>query len=819
MKRGILKFLLPAVLLSIILLSWDPAPKFKMAELEQHPPIPTEFWVQQLKKPKREGNMIVRVNYASDVNLPRKLPFFLGKTQLCTLRDDGVFPDDVAKDQKYSTLISQDPHTFKQVYQNKLDKIRKRGFQINYTGHLGRVLGADEFKTLDIKMFDQFEEVLLNPNIINEPECEVNTEIDKPKSLWIADLRVVEDPARTYNIVEGTGNPIGVWTFGHLMKNMAGGLDQESSPEQVEKVRDFLKTWVIGEQASYSLNDFTTNSRSSSSWFRFIIRPWLSKAKNLHQSIGNATITEQNWQEHWADVSIDALLSNAPFKLSAIVNRMDLRGNGGYSGSLSNSGETRFVYSLISAYNYGVNNNMTNIGMPPNHLNISPEQVPNLDWQGMNVILEYGNVESEKCNVKQRAQDWIDLSDLNMDEGLDEYLSALELLTNTVTDAGAKPGNPNGSAINQVRSNEQLMAELIGGPGATGWRSANWQLRQFELNEQGLLVNAPVTNVPYDNNNFTHNTNDFDTPTSSTELIDWIYGVNQNQNFVRVAHGNHNLPTELLQPVSEMKGKLLHYFGLDFWNDGMKPSVFNKVTYNGESSEREKTIRRQISLNTCAGCHGSETKTFFTMVRPLGYGEEANYWDLIPATHTGRIDARFYDDGNIGKTLDDFSGELQDNYKKYYYVSNDGIERTVPIVSPFITGRNFRGSNGLWQDDAYSNFNHPDNNINDLQNDLGDDDLTGMFYVNDPSNNAIGSSIFSDDHVYPQDSDDSEWQIYHGPFPQVHNSNDSRIGFNELDLRSKDLCRLAHSCCSQKCNQMFSLIEQLNFIPFPEHGN
>jgi hypothetical protein len=389
-----------------------------------------------------------------------------------------------------------------------------------------------------------------------------------------------------------------------------------------------------------------------------------------------------------------------------------------------------------------------------------------------------------------------------MEEGLNEYLSALELLTNTVTDAGAKPGNPNGSAINQVRSNEQLLAELIGGPDPTGWRSANWQLRQFELNEQGLLVNAPVTNVPYDNNNFTHNTNDFDTPTSSTELIDWIYGVNQNQNFVRVAHGNHNLPNELLQPVSEMKGKLLHYFGLDFWNDGMKPSVFNKETYNGESSEREKTIRRQISLNTCAGCHGSETKTFFTMVRPLGYGEEANYWDPIPATHTGRIDARFYDGGNIGKTLDDFSEELQDNYKKYYYVSNDGIERTVPIVSPFITGRNFRGSNGLWQDDAYSDFNDPDNNIDDEENDLSDNKSTGMFYVNDPSNNAIGSPIFSYEHVYPQDSDDSEWQIYHGPFPQVHNSNDSRIGFNELDLRSKDLCRLAYSCCSQKCNQM-----------------
>ena len=791
MKSGLLKFLLPVSLLSIILLSWDPAPDFKMAELEQHPPIPSEFWVQQLQEPRAEGNMILRVNYLSDVDLPEQLPFYLGNSVLCTLRDDGVFPDDVAKDHKYSTLIKQDPHTFKHVYQQKLDKIRERGFQINYTGHLGKVMGADDFETLELKKFEQFQEVQVNPNIINEPDCEVNTEIDKPKSLWIADLRVVEDPARTYNIVEGTGNPLGVWTFGHVMKNMAGGLDQNSSPEQVEKVRNFLKTWVIGEQASYSLNGFTTHNRSHSHWFRFIIKPWLSKAIGLPQSISNTTITAQNWEGHWANVNINHLLINSPFKLSAIVNRMDLRGNGGYSGSLSNSGETRFVYSLISAYNYGIDNNQNNAGMPPFHINISGSgQVPSLDWQGMNVILEYGNVESEKCNVKQRARDWMNLSDLNMDEGLDEYLSALELLTNTVTDVGAKPGNPNGSAINQVRSNEKLLAELIGGPDPTGWSSANWQLRQFELNEQGWLVNAPVTNVPYDNNNFTHNTDDFDTPTSSTELIDWIYGVNQSPNFVRVAHGNHNLPTELLQPVSEMKGELLHYFGLDFWNDGMKPSVFNKETYNGESSEREKTIRRQISLNTCAGCHGAETKTFFTMVRPLGYGEEANYWDPIPATHTGVIDPRFYDGGNIGKTLDNFSGEAQDNYKVYYYASGQEEERTVPLVSPFITGRNFRGSNGLWQDDAYSDEDHPDNKINDLQNDLGDDDLTGMFYVNDPSN-AYGSSVFSADHVYLLDNE-NDFYIDSNPFPQVHNSNESRIGFNELDLRSKDLCRLAH---------------------------
>ncbi len=825
MKRGLIKTAFTAIILSIIFMSWETTPKFDTKTFEQHPPIPEKFWVQKLKKPTNSGSMILSIQFVADKTMPKQLPIYSGKSLQYTLKDDGVYPDKKAADHIYACISKQDPKSFVADYQTSYATIIERGYQINYTGHLGKVLDASRIKPFPIRAFNSFAQVEVNPNITNEPTCNVAEEINKPKSLWISDLRVVEDPARTYNIINQTGNPLGAWTFGTLMKNMAGGLNSDSTPEQQEKVRNFLKTWVLGLGANYSLNGQLAKQRDPVLLFKFIIQPWLLRAMGISNNTTNM-VSLENWQSHWDEVDLNALLSNAPFKLTAIVNRMDLRGNSAYSAQLSNSGETRFIYSLISAYNYnGLENNSNNMGNPPfsPDTDFSPREL--LDWQGMNVILEYGNVETDKCDVKQRALDWMHLSELNMEEGLETYLAALEVLTNKVTDAGVKPSKPNGSAINQVRSNEKLLFELSGNGGVTptGWENADWQLRQFELNSQGFLVNAPVTNVPLTSNNFAPNIEQFNQPTNSTEVLDWIYS--QTNRFMSVKQGNHNLPNELLQPVSNIKGELMHYFGLDFWNENMNPTFFNKYTYNGESSLREKDIRRQLSLNTCAGCHSAETKTFFTMVRPLGYGEEANYWDPIPATHTGRIDNRFYgtENGNKGFTFEQdapVEEQRQANYKANYYAGNN---RTVPVVSPFITGRNYRGTQLGFQDDLYSNALHPDNDIEDEFNSVSDNKLTGLFYVNDPSNayetlfsSGLESYLYPSENVHDYDSNNllNPWL-----FPQLHDSNNSRHGFNELDLRSKDLCRLAHSCCLTECKNINTLVNLINFMPFPEHGN
>ena len=416
MKRGVIKTAFTAIILSIIFMSWETTPKFDTKTFEQHPPIPERFWVQKLKNPTNSGSMILSIQFVADITMPKQLPIYSGRSLQYTLKDDGVYPDEKAADHIYTCISKQDPESFVADYQKNYAKIIERGYQINYTGHLGKVLDASSIKPFPIRAFNSFAQVEVNPNITNEPTCNVAEEINKPKSLWISDLRVVEDPARTYNIINQTGNPLGAWTFGTLMKNMAGGLHSDSTPEQQEKVRNFLKTWVLGLGANYSLNGQLAQQRDPVLLFKFIIQPWLLKAKGISNYTTNE-VSPENWQSHWDEVDLNALLSNAPFKLTAIVNRMDLRSNSAYSAQLSNSGETRFIYSLISAYNYiGLENNLNNMGNPPffPDTDFSPREL--LDWQGMNVILEYSNVETDRCDVKQRALDWMHLSELNMEE-------------------------------------------------------------------------------------------------------------------------------------------------------------------------------------------------------------------------------------------------------------------------------------------------------------------------------------------------------------------------------------------------------------------
>lgn len=192
------------------------------------------------------------------------------------------------------------------------------------------------------------------------------------------------------------------------------------------------------------------------------------------------------------------------------------------------------------------------------------------------------------------------------------------------------------------------------------------------------------------------------------------------------------------------------------------------------------------------------------MIRPLGYGQEANYWEAIPATSNGVFDARFYGSTNKGKTWDEFSEQPQNNYKPDYYV---GENVSIVNVSPFLTGRNYRGVDDdgvpIWQDDFYSDVNDPDNDIGFFGSEdfeFGDNQLTGMFYVNNPSNRSDETGS--------------------GPFPKHH---EKREGFNDLERRKKDLCRLANACClsPMDCEQLltFRIIKESLFAPLPMHGH
>jgi len=208
------------------------------------------------------------------------------------------------------------------------------------------------------------------------------------------------------------------------------------------KVREFLKLWLINLYEPYvnSLNSESTMANISAAkdlgdgkevgTVIHIIEPWILRTLGFTgygidplECHSNGTlpfteITKENWKDIWDEITLDefgyedynmlkSLLKNAPFKLSAIVNRLDLRQNKLYN--LSNSGEIRFIFTLIETISGGeidISPNLLGkdkhpielLGKPPMHLNQAVATDGQfIDWQGMNVILEYGIPINDNC--------------------------------------------------------------------------------------------------------------------------------------------------------------------------------------------------------------------------------------------------------------------------------------------------------------------------------------------------------------------------------------------------------------------------------------
>src|SRR5262249_60005712 len=75
--------------------------------------------------------------------------------------------------------------------------------------------------------------------------------IDPMRSLMITDVSVVEDPSRTYNPCNNTGTPMGPWTFGKLMTEMA------NEPATGINPSDFVLHWLQQWTTDLPINGFT----------------------------------------------------------------------------------------------------------------------------------------------------------------------------------------------------------------------------------------------------------------------------------------------------------------------------------------------------------------------------------------------------------------------------------------------------------------------------------------------------------------------------------------------------------------------------------
>lgn len=468
--------------------------------------------------------------------------------------DAGIEPDQEPRDGIFSGFLKLDVKRITRDelnYQKRLDRLKKPVV----TQFSGRdVVDRQPFSTMSENRLSKIElpsGIVLSPLPLTFAPLPILASTAVPeRNLMITDTSVVTDISRTFDPcdVDGDGNlgnVNGVWSFKTLMANMA------NTAMTGITVQQFTHDWLLNWMSNQTVNSFTIDART----------------------------TIQNFFPGWDGVNAATLdMNSLSFRLLAIVNRMDLAEALNYGAG--NPGETRLVFGLVDQTS-GSCHAFGNTGAA----------------RQMTAIFEYGDVENSCNALKSRAQQWLDL-DLLPAFPSPAYNAALQALTDSVTVANAEPSKPNGSAINQVRSNEIAL-------------SSPWQLREFALEAPfSSLVSATIKQTPdpgFPVPNFR-----FGSPVTAA-----FWEANAND----ILCEKHSVPDSFMG--NPFLGSHADYGFGTFWDAPTNPvslpisfPTCHKTNVTGGTPTVNGEVRHKFSLNTCDDCHSGETNTVFTHVNP-----------------------------------------------------------------------------------------------------------------------------------------------------------------------------------------------------------
>ncbi|MCE9670381.1 hypothetical protein LY474_21505 [Myxococcus stipitatus] len=441
----------------------------------------------------------------------KEVPAVSDSDKPIALRDDGTDGDEKAGDGVFSAIAEVDLVNHLKT-QERITQVQQRQPDVPLT-----------FAVINNReVVEERKVVALSPDIFKPgrtiPLTPVGllSDVTPNKSLIITHPNVINDPTRTYDPCTNSGNPNGVWTFNHLMTEMAGGF---TSPSNL--TLGWLNKWSTAQV----INGWTVNSRTAVN--SKIITPWPKIGGQLD-------------------------MTKAGFKLVAIVNRLDLgkgAGTGGYGGS-SGGGELRFVFAGV-------------------------DRSAGCAVRELLVIFEY-NVPKTSCTaVRTWAQQWLALSNPGLILGSPAYNAALEALTEQVVVAGADPSKPHGNAINQIRTNDFMLA-------------SPWELREFHLNPgPAFLTETETVLTPGDTRN------------NQPIFRDFV-----NTNEAAILANTYSVPPTFLSQNFLGANPRIPLPGTTFWK---ATGILNN------------NARHKFSLNTCNGCHARETSTpDFTHISETG---------------------------------------------------------------------------------------------------------------------------------------------------------------------------------------------------------
>lgn len=452
------------------------------------------------------------------------------------LRDDGTNGDEVARDGVFSGFGIVDFDTHWQTQQRIVDLQKQTGALPTMTIFNGReAVGEQEVEPLPMDLFKPGVAIPIRPvGLADAPVTDevagssesIASIVNYSRSLVITDPGVVNDPARTWDPCTGAGNPNGAWTFNYLMTEMANQPLTGIAPST------FTQQWLNQWTFNPSINGLSVPARTAIT------------AKLLNP---------------WPKVGTALNMARSPFKLVAIVNRPDLvnlRG-GAYGGG--EAGELRFVFAAVETVSGAC------------------RTTPFL------VILEYGVPVAGCTNVKNWARRWRALS-LYTPGPNSTYNQLLQNLTDSVVRRNAAPAKPNGSAINQVRTNEV-------------WLGSPWELREFRIfsaraNPEnfrsgataGHLTQHVTVQTPADGHN------------NTALLANYI-----STNCAQLAANNYTIPLNWPAAANDFLGSFPRMPTTNtFWTAPTLPPP-----------PCGPQARFNLSFNTCNGCHTRETYARF----------------------------------------------------------------------------------------------------------------------------------------------------------------------------------------------------------------
>jgi hypothetical protein len=529
-----------------------------VSDFETNPPIASSLKIQKISSPGPDQKNFKAIAKFEDDNLQlltsRGVVQFLMEVagDQVRFRDDGKGGDAVEGDGHFTaTLFLSDQEAAKFSQDSATAVVLNRGVE---TSFIGRSLVQTPVKSFAL---NEVNTVAPNAGALVQVVAPFaitaqNLATIRERCLIVRDVSVVEDPVRTYDPMrKNKGNPNGVWSFGRLANGLA------NSAATGVSTKDFLVKWVDEKLfSSASLPDSGDSAAARDSAKQVFIKAWLKNSGVT--PIGKAAVTGNAWKQQ-------VKAEEFPVRLLAIVNRVDLRGNGAYG--LSNPGEGRFVFCFVDSNKGGaVGAGLESVGT-------------------MTLILEYGLPFTTCQELTDYAVKWWDLQKINRGP---VYNAALETITKSFTEPGLAAQKPNGSCLNHFRTNEFLVSAYP------------WMIKDFIITSTGHLDHAwyhEPSVEPKSGSNGPVN--------GSSELADFVNGLT----FDDAAPAPLTFVPDNLKAIAAPMGVL------------QKGKLAEVVWQGPPTNPMNPRNRREFALATCSGCHTAETNNlYFTHIRPRNIG-------------------------------------------------------------------------------------------------------------------------------------------------------------------------------------------------------